>query len=88
MVNAVRVAEAALGRVNYEVTENETASRNFRRSLFVVEDVKSGEVFTPKNVRSIRPGHGLPPKYLPIVIGRQAAQDLTRGTPLSWKHLS
>jgi pseudaminic acid synthase len=88
MVNAVRVAEAALGRVNYEVTENEAASRNFRRSLFVVEDVKSGEVFTPKNVRSIRPGYGLPPKYLPIVIGRQAAQDLTRGTPLSWKHLS
>ena len=88
MVNAVRVAEAALGRVNYDVTENEAASRNFRRSLFVVEDVKSGEVFTPKNVRSIRPGYGLPPKYLPIVIGRQAAQDLTRGTPLSWKHLS
>jgi len=88
MVNAVRVAEAALGRVNYEVTKNEAASRNFRRSLFVVEDVKSGEVFTPKNVRSIRPGYGLPPKYLPIVIGRQAAQDLTRGTPLSWKHLS
>ncbi len=87
MVSAVRAAEKALGRVNYEVTEKEAASRVFRRSLFVVEDVKAGEVFTSKNVRSIRPGHGMPPKYLSNVIGRQASQDLARGTPLSWKHV-
>jgi pseudaminic acid synthase len=87
-VDAIRVAEKALGRVNYEVTEKESDSRVFRRSLFVVEDVKAGEIFTSKNVRTIRPGHGLPPKHLPNVIGRQAAQDLLRGTPLSWKHVS
>jgi len=88
MVDAVRVTEKALGRVNYEVTQKEAASRVFRRSLFVVEDVKAGEIFTNKNIRSIRPGHGLPPKYLSNVIGRQAAQDLVKGTPLSWKHVS
>ena len=88
MVEAVRVAEKALGRVNYEVTEKEAASRVFRRSLFVVEDIKAGEIFTNKNVRSIRPSHGLAPKHLPNVLGRRATQDLVRGTPLSWKHVS
>ena len=88
MVDAVRVAEKALGQVNYEVTKKEADSRVFRRSLFVVEDVKAGESFTNKNVRSIRPGHGLSPKYLPNVIGRQAAEDLVKGTPLSWQHIS
>jgi len=88
MVTAVRVAEKALGAVNYEVTEKETHSRMFRRSLFIVEDIKAGEIFTSKNVRSIRPGHGLSPKHLSHVIGRHASQDLGRGTPLSWTHIS
>ncbi len=87
MVDAVRVAEKALGRVNYEVTEKEAASRVFRRSLFVVKDVKVGEIFTGENVRSIRPGYGLAPKHLELVIGRQAARDLASGTPLAWDHL-
>jgi pseudaminic acid synthase len=87
MVASIRVAEKALGKVNYEATESENASRVFRRSLFVIKDIKSGETFTRDNIRSIRPGFGLPPKNLPLVIGRLAACDLERGTPLSWEHL-
>ena len=84
MVEAIRIAERALGQVHYEVTERERASQVFRRSLFVVQDVKAGEVLTEENVRSIRPGHGLPPKYLPDVLGRRAVRDVERGTPLTW----
>lgn len=88
MVEAVRTAEKALGHVSYEVTEKEKASRIFRRSLFVVEDMQAGEVFTVQNVRSIRPGHGLPPKYFPEVLDRRAARDLLRGTPLRWEDVT
>lgn len=84
MVDAIRVAEKALGRVNYQVTEQERASRRFRRSLFVVRDIKKGEVFTPENVRSIRPGHGLHPRFIDTVIGKHALRDCKRGTPLAW----
>ncbi|MCA8986742.1 MAG: pseudaminic acid synthase [Planctomycetaceae bacterium] len=84
MVSAVRVAEKSLGKVNYTPTEREQASRVFRRSLFVVKEIAAGEPFTSENVRSIRPGHGLLPKYLPVIIGKRASRDLTRGTPLTW----
>ena len=83
MVEAVRVAEQALGKVNYEMSDKEQASRIFRRSLFVVEDVKKGEKFTRANVRSIRPGYGLPVKGLHNILGREAKSDVRRGTPLS-----
>ena len=82
MVDAVRVVEKALGRVNYEVTEREAASRIFRRSLFVVKDIKAGDEFTQENIRSIRPGHGLAPRYLDGILGRMARTDLSRGQPL------
>lgn len=88
MVDSVRVAEKALGKVQYEVTEREKASRVFRRSLFVVQDMKAGEVFTEENVRSIRPGHGLHTRYLGEVLGRRAARDIERGTPLGWRKMS
>jgi len=84
MVDAVRTCEKAVGSVQYEVTQQEVASRMFRRSLFVVEDVKAGAEFTPENVRSIRPGFGLHPRHLPEVLGRRAVRDIKRGTPLSW----
>lgn len=88
MVEAVRVAEKALGHVHYGLEEQEVNSRVFRRSLFVVEDVQAGAPFTSANVRSIRPGHGLHTRYLDAVIGRRASQDIARGTPLAWGHIA
>lgn len=85
MVEAVRFAEKALGEVHYGPTQQEQASLAFRRSLFVVEDMKQGETFTTQNLRSIRPGHGLHTRHLPQVIGQHAACDIERGTPLDWK---
>jgi pseudaminic acid synthase len=84
MVDAVRTTEKALGKIRYDVNEKELESRVFRRSLFVVEDMKAGDTFTAQNVRSIRPAHGLAPKYLSEILGRRAATDLERGTPLGW----
>lgn len=84
MVDAVRETEKALGTVSYDVSEREMGSRAFRRSLFVAMDVEAGEKFTEENVRSIRPGYGLPPKYLSMVLGRKATENIRRGTPLSW----
>lgn len=88
MVEAVRTAEQALGKISYKVGEQEAKSRVFRRSLFVVRDVQKGEVFTEENVRSIRPGYGLPPRYLKDVLGRKATKDIKRGSPLSWALIS
>lgn len=88
MVEAVRIAERAMGKVCYEVTEREAASRVFRRSLFVVKDMKMGEVFTEDNVRSIRPNHGLHTRYIEEVMGRTASRDIQRGTPLTWDMLA
>ncbi len=84
MVDAIRTAEAALGTVHYGISPQEAGMRALRRSLFVVEDVRAGELFTPENVRAIRPGHGLHTRHLPEVLGRRAARDLQRGTPLAW----
>jgi len=84
MVEAVRVAEKALGAIQIGPVAREQASRVFRRSLFVVENMKQGEIFTCSNVRSIRPTDGLHTRYLEQVIGKRCARDLERGTPLSW----
>jgi pseudaminic acid synthase len=85
MVDAVRTAEGALGRVHYGVSDAERASRVFRRSLFVVKDIKAGHEFTLENVRVIRPGMGLHSRHLEEVVGRSALRDIPRGTPLSWE---
>ena len=84
MVSAIREVEASLGRVRFGPSPGEEPSMAFRRSLFVVEDVAAGEAFTAANVRSIRPGDGLAPKHLGEVLCRRAANDVVRGTPLSW----
>ncbi|MDD5306758.1 MAG: pseudaminic acid synthase [Deltaproteobacteria bacterium] len=84
-VEMIRHAEAAVGRVTYGAGLDEAGSVVFRKSLFVVEDVKKGEQFTAQNVRVIRPGHGLSPIELPRVFGKMAVKDICRGTPLSWE---
>lgn len=84
MVDAVRVAERALGTVRYGPSAREQRSRAFRRSLFVVTDVKKGDVFTHESIRSIRPSAGLHPRFIGEVIGRRAARDIEAGTPLRW----
>lgn len=74
----------SLGRVHYGPTEKEKASLQFRRSLYVVKDMKAGEVFTETNLRVIRPGLGLPPKFYSEVLGKKVGRDITQGTPVSW----
>jgi pseudaminic acid synthase len=88
MVDEVRTAEKAVGRVCYDLKESEKDTRVFRRSLFVVRDVKKGEPFTYENVRAIRPGHGLHTRYLEEVLRRCAARDISAGTPLAWDALA
>ncbi len=88
LVDSVRDAEKSLGTVNYELTEKKLKSREFSRSLFVVKDMKEGEVFTTENVRSIRPGYGLQPKLIGVVLGKKARIDIARGTPVDWGIIS
>jgi len=85
MVDAVRSAERALGEVHFGLSGKEEASRAFRRSLYLVQDVSQGEAFTTENVRSIRPGNGLHPRHLVEVLGKRAARGIKRGTPLHWE---
>jgi pseudaminic acid synthase len=85
MVKAVRTAEKMIGKADYEMTEKKKKSRQFSRSLFVVKDVKAGEVITKENVRSIRPGYGLHPKYYSEIIGKNFKKDIERGTPISFE---
>ncbi len=84
MTKAIREVEEALGKADYSLTERMKSSRVFARSLFVTQDTKKGETLTASNVRSIRPGHGLPPKYLEQILGKNAKVDIEKGTPLDW----
>ncbi|WP_020401537.1 pseudaminic acid synthase [Gracilimonas tropica] len=83
MVKAVRDAEMALGEVTYELSEKVEKNKKFARSLFAVKDIKKGEKFTEKNVRSIRPGYGLHPKYLKEILKNEASNDIERGIPIT-----
>lgn len=84
MVNSVRTAEAAIGKPGYGAGNKESENVIFRKSLFVAENIKKGEKFTEKNVRSVRPGHGLEPKYYDKILGKTAKTDIEKGTPFSW----
>lgn len=85
MVNAVRKAEEMMGVVDYKMTEKKKKSRQFSRSLFLVKDVKAGEKITRENVRSIRPGFGMHPKFFLEIIGKSFTQDIEKGTPISFE---
>jgi N-acetylneuraminate synthase len=74
----------ALGRVAYGATPAEEKSKVFRRSLYIAEDMKAGETLTPQNLRAIRPGLGLPPKFMELVMGKSVKADIKKGTALSW----
>ena len=83
MVKAVREAESAIGKVDYTLTDKQLKGKDFSRSLYVVEDMKEGDIITEKNVRSIRPGFGLHPKYYHEILGKKATKDLEKGARLS-----
>jgi pseudaminic acid synthase len=84
MVKVIREIEKALGKVSYELSDIIKKSREFSRSLFAVKDIKEGEALTEGNVRSIRPGYGLHPKYLKEIISKKARTYIKKGTPLDW----
>ncbi len=84
MVKAVREAEKAIGRIDYTLTEKQKKGKAFSRSLYVVEDIKAGEMITEKNVKSIRPGFGMHPKYYWEILGNTAKTNLQKGSPISF----
>lgn len=88
LVAETRRAWEAMGAVRYGPSEREKASLVFRRSLYVVRDMKAGDILSPENLRAIRPGHGLPPKHLPALLGKAVRRDVARGTPVSWELLA
>lgn len=84
MVDDIRSVERAIGNISYQCSENEKSSIVFRRSIFVVEDIVEGAMLNENNIRIIRPGYGLEPKYIDEVLGRVALKDIKKGTPLNW----
>ena len=87
MVDSIRNVEKALGTVSYELSDKMKANREFSRSLFVVADMKKGDIITEDNVRSIRPGFGLHPKYLNSILGKKVNKNLKKGTPFDLKFI-
>jgi len=84
MIVEIRRAEKAIGKVNYDLTPAASLNKNGRRSLYVSADIKQGEQFTEKNIKSVRPGFGMPTQYKRIVLGRKSTKDLTLGDRLTW----
>lgn len=84
MVKNVRIAEKALGKIHHGLTEEEKKNKVFIRSIFVVNDIKKGEIFSKDNVRPVRPGYGLAPKYMRRILGKKAKRNVKKGTPLNW----
>ncbi len=84
MVDNIRIIEQSLGKVTYELTPGQAKEREHSRSLFIARDMKAGEVFTPENLRSVRPANGLHTVYYEELLGKKAAADVKAGTPMSW----
>lgn len=87
MVKNIREVESSLGEINYSLTEKQLKSKEYCRSLYIVQDVKMGDIITEENVRSIRPGYGLHPKYLPKILGKKVNRDLKKGDRMSLEYL-
>lgn len=87
MIQAVRDTEKLLGQVSYEMSPKKLKAREFSRSLYISKDIIKGEIFTQDNIRSVRPGYGLHPKYLNKILGKKATQDIPFATPLKWEHI-
>jgi len=87
MVVDIRNVEKSLGKISFSPSKREEESKVFRRSIFIVKDILKGDTFTEINIRTIRPGHGLPPKNFYYVIGKKATKNLERGTPLKWEYI-
>lgn len=88
LVRETTVARRAIGSVQFDPHPLEARSLPFRRSLYITEDMRAGDVFSSRNLRAIRPGLGLPPKHVDAFIGQRISRDAPRGTPLSWDHLA
>ena len=84
MVDNIRILEKALGKVTYELSEKQTREREHSRSLFVARDMQAGEIFTPDNLRSVRPADGLHTLYYEQLLGKRITRDAKLGTPMSW----
>ena len=84
MVDSIRIVEKAIGKITYGGTKSEKESKKFRKSLFIVKDVKKGEILTKANLRPIRPGYGLHTKYYEEVLGKNVRKDIEKGEPLMW----
>ena len=87
MVKAVREAEKAIGKVDYNLTDKQKKGKDFSRSLYIVENIAEGEVLTEKNIRSIRPGFGLHPKFFKEVLGKKVKRNIEKGERLSLEDL-
>ena len=85
LVNETKTAWEVLGRVHYGPTKNEEDSMKFRRSLYISKDISKGDVLSKENVKSVRPGYGLAPRYFDVIIGKRVNRNVKRGTPLEWK---
>lgn len=87
MVEMIRNIEKIKGKVDFDLNESKLKSRIFSRSLFIIQNVKAGEIITEENVRSIRPGHGISPKFLEQIMGKKFGKDAQKGTPLTWDYI-
>lgn len=87
MVSDIRNVEQSLGKVSYELSERQKKSRERSRSLYIVEDIKKGEIFTEKNIKSIRPGYGLHTRYYEEILGKKCTKEAKKGTALKWEYI-
>jgi len=85
---SVSVASVAMGKISYGSTEAEKKFMAFRRSLYIIQDLKAGDLLTRENLKPIRPGHGLQPKYYDIMLGKKVSKNVKKGTPVNWDLLA